>query len=86
MTEPAFILSDEELLELTGYSRPAEQMEWLEQANIPFKVKKGGRPSVVRYWAEHAPFADKPRSVINNPSPDVKTPRQIDKSLVGTGG
>ncbi len=41
-------LTDEELKELTGYSRFAEQRKQLAEMGIPFKPSRLGRPLVHR--------------------------------------
>lgn len=40
------LLSDEELIELTGYKYPSKQCEALARAGISFITRRDGRPSV----------------------------------------
>jgi hypothetical protein len=39
-------LDQSELLVLTGYKRPADQIRWLEEKGYPFTVNSRGRPVV----------------------------------------
>lgn len=40
------LLSDDELIELTGYKYPSKQCEALTRAGISFVVRRDGRPRV----------------------------------------
>lgn len=40
------LLSDEELIELTGYKYPSKQCEALARAGISFVLRRDGRPRV----------------------------------------
>lgn len=40
------LLSDEELIELTGYKYPSKQIDVLQRAGISFIVRKDGKPRV----------------------------------------
>ncbi|MEH0874611.1 DUF4224 domain-containing protein [Pectobacterium cacticida] len=40
------LLSDDELIELTGYKYPSKQCEALARAGISFITRRDGRPSV----------------------------------------
>ncbi|GAB7197607.1 DUF4224 domain-containing protein [Dickeya oryzae] len=40
------LLSDDELIELTGYKYPSKQIEVLRRAGISFVVRRDGRPRV----------------------------------------
>jgi hypothetical protein len=41
-------LSRDEVVELSGYRRPAEQIAWLRKQGIPHFIAKDGHPRVVR--------------------------------------
>lgn len=41
-------MTEEEMSELTGYSRHAKQIEWLKQYRIPHLIGGDGKPKVVR--------------------------------------
>ncbi|WP_242173947.1 MULTISPECIES: DUF4224 domain-containing protein [unclassified Pseudomonas] len=45
------ILSDEELADLTGYKRRADQRKWLKDRSWAFVESRGGRPLVGRMFA-----------------------------------
>ncbi len=45
-------LTPEELQDLTGYQRAAEQMRFLDAVNIPYRQNKTGRVLVARANAE----------------------------------
>lgn len=47
----AEILSDDELADLTGYKRRADQRKWLKDRNWAFVESRGGRPLVGRMFA-----------------------------------
>ena len=40
-------LSREELRQLTGYKRPAEQRRWLSENGYAFEVRGDGRPALL---------------------------------------
>lgn len=42
------VLSQEELVELTDYRRPADQRRWLSERGIPYDVGAKGCPKVLR--------------------------------------
>lgn len=42
------VLSQEELVELTDYRRPADQRRWLSERGIPYWTGASGRPKVLR--------------------------------------
>lgn len=47
--EPALLLTDDELEQLTGYKRTADQCTWLKRNGVPFyRQRLIGRPRVVR--------------------------------------
>ena len=41
-------LSETELVELTGYQRSKNQIQWLRGRHWPFELASGGRPRVLR--------------------------------------
>ena len=41
-------LSETELVELTGYQRRKNQIQWLRERHWPFELASGGRPRVLR--------------------------------------
>jgi hypothetical protein len=41
-------LSETELVELTGYQRSKNQIQWLRERHWPFELASGGRPRVLR--------------------------------------
>jgi hypothetical protein len=41
-------LSETELVELTGYHRRKNQIQWLRERHWPFELASGGRPRVLR--------------------------------------
>lgn len=43
----AFLDADD-LVTLTGYKRPADQIRWLERNGVPYTVNRLGRPVVRR--------------------------------------
>jgi hypothetical protein len=45
------ILSDEELVEITGYKQRAHQRKWLKERNWIYIENRGGRPLVGRMFA-----------------------------------
>jgi len=47
-----FLLSPEEIKELTDYTRPAEQRRELERMGIAFEPGRTGRPKVLRSAVE----------------------------------
>lgn len=53
MTTPR-LLSQEELVELTDYSRPADQRRWLDGRGIPYWIGASGRPKVLWSDLEHS--------------------------------
>jgi hypothetical protein len=46
-------LSREEITELSGYSRAAEQIAWLRKQGIPHFIARDGRPRVIRETLLH---------------------------------
>lgn len=46
-------LSDEELMQLTGYKRPGEQRRWLAAHNWPFEIAANGHNRVLREEARN---------------------------------
>lgn len=56
----ALTLSRSEVVELTGYKRPGEQVEWLRRNGIPHFIAGDGRPRVVRAVLLSATEAAKP--------------------------
>lgn len=47
-------LTPEEMAELTGYSRTAQQKDWLDKNGLHYKVNAAGRPIVNRLYARMA--------------------------------
>ncbi|MCC5855157.1 MAG: DUF4224 domain-containing protein [Idiomarina sp.] len=47
------IISDEELIELTGYSTPAKQCESLDRHRIFYVRRQDGRPRTTWYHFNH---------------------------------
>jgi hypothetical protein len=45
-------LTDEEIIDLTGYVVPGYQIKWLNARGWCFEVSRGGRPKVSRKFAE----------------------------------
>lgn len=45
-------LSDDDLIELTGYQKPAMQRKWLIARGWPFEENASGRPRVLRAYVE----------------------------------
>jgi hypothetical protein len=45
-------LSDQELIDMTGYVMPGWQIKWLKAHGWCYVVTKGGRPKVSRKFAE----------------------------------
>ena len=41
-------LSETQLIELTGYQRRKNQIQWLRERHWPFELASGGRPRVLR--------------------------------------
>jgi hypothetical protein len=41
-------MTDEELAELTGFTRHSKQIDWLKKTRIPHLVGGDGKPKVVR--------------------------------------
>ena len=44
----ATFLSEEDIVYLTGYTRPSKQREQLDQLHIPYYTDKAGYPRVLR--------------------------------------
>ncbi|WP_372779196.1 DUF4224 domain-containing protein [Litorivivens sp.] len=42
------LLTEEEIVELTGYCKPALQRKQLEKMEIPFRVGRNGRPKILK--------------------------------------
>lgn len=51
MTQPSF-LTPAELVDLTGYKRPASQRRWLVDNGYHFDVRGDGRPALLRAQVE----------------------------------
>ncbi len=47
-----FFLSEEEVVMLTDYKRPADQRRWLKDKNYKFDVSKSGKPKILRAEVE----------------------------------
>lgn len=45
-------LTDEEMIEMTGYRQPAKQIRWLQKWRIRHTVNRDGRPKVTRAAVE----------------------------------
>lgn len=45
-------LTPDQILEVTGYKRPADQMRWLRDHGWIFTLNAAGRPVVSRAYAE----------------------------------
>lgn len=65
----AEILSDDELADLTGYKRRADQRKWLKDRNWAFVESRGGRPLVGRMFARMKLGMVNPTIVEQNPPP-----------------
>lgn len=50
--EGSFLLTTEEVADLSGYQKPSAQARWLKQNNFPFVVGGDGRPKVLRQVVE----------------------------------
>ena len=48
MGEYPFFLTDEEVRQLTGRVRKPQQVQWLKDQAIPFRVNATGNPIIVR--------------------------------------
>lgn len=48
----SFLLTDDELIALTGYRQKAKQIAQLKAAKIPHTVSRTGHPRVIRALAE----------------------------------
>lgn len=75
MTQP-ITLTAEELVEVTGYQRAAEQLKWFRALGLPAKRRADGTVSVAR---EHYLYAGKPAaaeidSKLVRPRPRVHRP------------
>ena len=46
-------ITDQQIKELTGYARWADQRKWFEKRGWPFEVACGGRPIVLRSYVEN---------------------------------
>lgn len=61
---PSLTLSRDEVVELSGYRRPAEQLRWLREQGIPHFIAGDGHPRIVREALLHfrePPPANRPR-------------------------
>lgn len=47
------LLSQQEVAELTDYTRPADQRRWLDERGIPYWTGASGRPKVLWSDIEH---------------------------------
>ncbi|MEB2647579.1 DUF4224 domain-containing protein [Pseudomonas canadensis] len=65
----AEILSDDELADLTGYKRRADQRKWLKDRNWVFVESRGGRPLVGRMFTRMKLGLVGPNIVEQNPPP-----------------
>ena len=50
MSNESLIVSEEELIELTGYQRPTKQREMLDRMGIRYMVRKDGHIRTTRQW------------------------------------
>lgn len=64
-------LTKEELHELTGYVRPADQCRWLEKRRWKFAVSGLGRPVVLRKHVEEMLSLDVPKKEPARPEPKL---------------
>jgi hypothetical protein len=58
-------LTDDELVELTGYRQPAKQCEHLRAQRIPFHTNRAGHPRVARAILEGRKATEKPKDTWN---------------------
>ncbi|OLU25445.1 hypothetical protein BVH03_17455 [Pseudomonas sp. PA15(2017)] len=42
------LLTQAEVIELTGYQRPSAQIRWLDSHKVPYLIGGDGRPKVLR--------------------------------------
>lgn len=50
MSNDNLIVSEDELIELTGYQRPTKQREVLDRMGIRYMVRKDGHIRTTRQW------------------------------------
>jgi hypothetical protein len=50
MSNESLIVSEEELIELTGYQRPTKQREVLDRMGIRYMVRRDGHIRTTRQW------------------------------------
>lgn len=60
------LLSDNDLIELSGCKSKTAQIQWLNQQGINFYIRKDGRPSITWYMVNN-PFAHKNISASSEP-------------------
>jgi hypothetical protein len=61
-----YFLSQDDLIELTDYQRPADQRRWLESRGIPFWTGASGRPKVLWSDVSHPQAQDSHRTSAPN--------------------
>ncbi|WP_423359656.1 DUF4224 domain-containing protein [Pseudomonas citronellolis] len=52
LSETGFLLTAEEVADLSGYSKPSAQARWLKSNGFPFVIGGDGRPKVLRQVVE----------------------------------
>ena len=68
-------LTNEEIVTLTDYKRPADQRRWLLERGYRFDVGGSGRPKVLKVEVERHLSGDKPP----RREPRLKIPQRIKK-------
>ncbi|PTQ89826.1 DUF4224 domain-containing protein [Agitococcus lubricus] len=62
-------LTFEEVQELTDYSRPKEQIQWLSQHGWTFEISSQGKPKILRqYMQQRLGIAQDKKTVSNKPN------------------
>jgi hypothetical protein len=61
-------LTPDEIRELTGYQRHADQRAWLTRHGWKFEENAAGRPIVLRYYAEQRLGDDQKSKKSNGPN------------------
>ena len=69
-------LSDQELIQLTGYQRKAWQIRWLRNRRFRFEIDASGHPQVARAYVEKRMSDGKPESGQPNWAAMAKTVRK----------
>lgn len=64
------LLSDDELIEMTGYKYPSKQCEALQRAGISFVKRRDGRPRVTWTHVNAALLGIKPEVVTAEEKPN----------------